>query len=78
MPYVKIRQRLLGPIAHHANIDLPVNVSPFFCGTKLSDQLIEGWRVRWPELEPRQEIEWLVLPKVTAVMQLTGDRRQIP
>jgi hypothetical protein len=69
---------LLGPIAHHANIDLPVNVSPLFCGTKLGDQLIEGWGVGWPELEPRQEIEWLVLSKITAVVEPAGDCRQIP
>jgi hypothetical protein len=69
---------LLGPIAHHTNIDLPVNVLPLFRGAKLSDQLIEGQSVRRPELKPRQEIEWLVLSKVTAVMKPTGDCRQIP
>ena len=36
---------LLGPIPHHANINLSVNVRPLFRGANLRHQLIEGHRI---------------------------------
>src|SRR3989442_8090453 len=57
------------------DVDLALNVGPLLGLTQAVDELLKGGCVLWGELEPGQEVERLA--EVAAVVQPTGDRRQV-
>jgi len=58
-----------------SNVDLPLDVGPFFSFTKLADQFFKQLGEGWGVLEPRQEIEGLA--EVATMVEATSDRRQV-
>src|SRR5437773_11749294 len=68
---------MLGCVSDETNLDLSFNECPFRSRAQFNQHPIKRSRVSLGELEPRQEIERLILSKVTAVMQATGNSRQI-
>ena len=72
---VNVTRFLSSRFLAEANVDFADDVGPFLRGAKTPDELLEGGRMLWRELEPSKEVERL--SEIPPVMQAPCDHRQV-